>query len=172
MQILARWREDGPFITRARPGNAISGDIKWERWSKRKICIFYEAFPLLPLGSLWLSTSNRIPSSLIPFSKNVIEKSPFGLSITLASSCVGTAAQSYIIKSLNLYLITAVSPHLVGPSGVQKSHTCVVRASCLYSYACLFMALTVRSQLCFYSIWKLSASFQFSRSLIVRHRYH
>lgn len=68
-------------IVRAGPENAISGKIKRERWSERKISIFYEPFPLLPPGTLWLGTSNRIPSSLIPFSKNVIRKSPFGLSI-------------------------------------------------------------------------------------------
>lgn len=58
------------------PGNAISGEIKWERRSERKISIFYEHFPRPPLGFLWLSASNRIPSPLIPFSKNVIRKSP------------------------------------------------------------------------------------------------
>lgn len=36
-------------------------------------------FPFLPLGFLRLSASNRIPSSLIPFSKNVIRKKPIGV---------------------------------------------------------------------------------------------
>lgn len=67
---------DGTFIVRVMPENAISGKIKWERWSERKISIFYEHVPLLPVGFLWLSASNRIASSLIPFSKNVIRKSP------------------------------------------------------------------------------------------------
>lgn len=102
--------ENGTFIVGARPANAISGEIKRERWGEREISIFYEPFPVLPLGSLWLSESNRIPSSLIPFSKNVIRKSPFGLSTATLSSCVGSAAQSYIIASLGSSLTHPLQP--------------------------------------------------------------
>lgn len=116
--------ENGTFIVGARPANAISGEIKWERWGEREISIFYEPFPLLPLGSLWLSASNRIPSSLIPFSKNVIRKSPFGLSAATLSSCAGSAARSYIITSLGSSLsLTLLSQtlHTVS-SGRGKTH--------------------------------------------------
>lgn len=79
MQILTsephRQGGDGALIVWVMPENAISGEIKWDRWSERKLSIFYEHFPLFPLGFLWLSASNRIPSWLIPFSKNVIRKS-------------------------------------------------------------------------------------------------
>lgn len=116
--------ENGTFIVGARPANAISGEIKWERWGEREISIFYEPFPLLPLGSLWLSASNRIPSSLIPFSKNVIRKSPFGLSAATLSSCAGSAAQSYIIASLGSSLsLTLFSQTLQAvSSGRGKTH--------------------------------------------------
>lgn len=108
MQILTlgpRGRgENGTFIVGAGPANAISGEIKWERWGEREISIFYEPFPLLPLGSLWPSAPSRTASSLIPFSKNVIRKSPFGLSAATLSSCAGSAAHSYIIARLSLSL--------------------------------------------------------------------
>lgn len=108
MQILtlgSRGRgANGTFIVEAGPANAISGEIKWERWGESEISIFYEPFPLLPLGSLWPSAPRRLPSSLIPFSKNVIRKSPFGLSAAMLSSCAGWAAHSYITARLSLSL--------------------------------------------------------------------
>lgn len=81
MQILTSEprcrRGGGALIVRVMPENAISGKIKWERWSERKISIFYEHFPtFFHWAFLWLSASNRIPSPLIPFSKNVITKGP------------------------------------------------------------------------------------------------
>lgn len=82
--------------------NAISGEIKWERWGEREISIFYEPFPLLPLGPLWPSAPSRLPPSLIPFSKNVIRKSPFGLSAATLSSCAALAALAYITACSNL----------------------------------------------------------------------
>lgn len=92
------------FIVEAGPANAISGEIKWERWGEREISIFHEPFPLLPLGSLWPSAPSRLPSSLIPFSKNVITKSPFGLSAATLTSCAGWPAHSYITARLSLSL--------------------------------------------------------------------
>lgn len=106
---------DGTFIVRALPEKAISGKMKWERWSERTISIFYEHFPRLPLGFLWLSASNRIPSSLIPFSKSVIRKSPLDISIAPLSSCVGSAVQSLHHRDPQFlsHLLQSVSPLFV-----------------------------------------------------------
>lgn len=101
---------NGMFIVEAWPANAISGQIKWERCGERQISIFYELFPLLPLGSLWLSAHSRLPSPLIPFSKNVIRKSPFGLSAATLSSCAGWAAHSYITARFSLSPSTSPLP--------------------------------------------------------------
>lgn len=108
------------------------------------------ALPLLPLGSLCLSASKRIPSSLIPFSKNVIRKGPFGLSIAPLSSCVGSAVLSYIIKSLGF------SPSLFSqtpcrPIRAWRSHTCCRPFMLLmiddddWSCACLSVSLAAHS---------------------------
>ena len=143
MQILTsepHWRGgDHTFIVRVMPENAISSEIKWERWSERKISIFYEHFPVLPLGFPWLSASNHIPSSLIPFSKNVIGKSPLDFSIAPLASCVGSAAQSYNIKIHSFSLAHFSRTHLsvLFHWYSEKSYSCAVHSSCRWLLVCL-----------------------------------
>lgn len=132
------------FIVRAGPENAISGKIKRERWSERKISIFYEPFPLLPPGSLWLGTSNHIPSSLIPFSKNVIRKSPFGLSI--AHSLPVWAQQRCLTPSRASQPLQSDLPLLVVPSVLGKAtHVLSIHVANDCQCACLSVALALHS---------------------------
>lgn len=140
MQILASEprcrRGDGAFIVRAVPENAISGKIKWERWSERKISIFYEHFPLLPLSFLWLSASIRIPSSLIPFSKNVIKKNP--LDFLFPHSLPVWARQHSLTSSTSTSASVSLqsgSPLLVG--ALRKNHLCAVHSCCGWLPVCL-----------------------------------
>lgn len=101
------------------------------------------AFPTS--SSLWLSASNPIPSSLILFSKNVIRKSPFGLSIAPFSSCVGSATQSYIIKSLGFSLALFSQTHLSSSVLRRAARVLSIRVADDCLYACLSVALAVYS---------------------------
>ncbi len=115
-------RGDGTFIVRAMPENAISRKMKWERWSERKISIFYEYFPLLPLGFLLLSAPNHIPSSVIPFSKNVIRKSP--LDFLLPNSLPVWARWCSLTSSrFSVSLLLASVTSLCCPMGVLRKAT-------------------------------------------------
>lgn len=122
----------GAFIVEAGLANAISGEIKWERWGEREISIFYEPFPLLPLGPLRPSAPGRLPLSLIPFSKNVIRKSPFGLSAATLPSCAGWAARAHISALSSLFALapslSLSSVSLSAPSA-RPSHQPVVVCS-------------------------------------------
>lgn len=149
MQILTSEprsrRVDGTFIVQVMPENAISGKIKWERWSERKISIFYEHFPPLPLGFLWLSASNCIPFSVIPFSKNVIRRSPLSCSLP-----VWAQWQSYIIKILTFFPTRLRLTHLPLLSHwcPEKSHLWAalsIHVTGYYLSVCFSVGLAVHS---------------------------
>lgn len=141
-------RGDHTFIVRVMPENAISSEIEWERWSERKISIFYEHFPLLPLDFLWLSASNHIPSSLIPFSKIVIGKAR--RTFLLPHLLPVWARQQSLTTSRSTAFLLLTSVVLTSPCCSigylrKATHVLSIRIADDYSYACLSVGLAAYS---------------------------
>lgn len=78
---MCLWRGgDGAVVPQAVPGNVVHARMEWKK-DGRLLCAFHHGEPTASTGSPWMSASGPIPSSLIPFSQNVIGKKPIGLPI-------------------------------------------------------------------------------------------